>query len=269
MVDMDNRYLAALLCMYSLFEFLIKPVYLSSSRLPGMNFWRAAAQAGILLVILSAGSSGFLSLEIGLGYVVIAALYCINELMAGKRSERELKLELESFLFKQLLFGILLFLLWRYTLPIVPHGWYLSVESYVLSDLGKFSDVLRERCAMILAIISAYLFVIDGGTRIVRGILNKFPMLYHSVLKELNKDSGDANEENVGEWIGVLERVLALTFVLMGSFTALAFVLAAKSIARFKKLEEKPFAEYYILGTSASLIVALFAGMVVKIIFGF
>ena len=121
---------------------------------------------------------------------------------------------------------------------------------------------------MILAIISTYLFMVDGGTRIVRGVFKKFPVLYTKVLAKLNREGGSEREENVGEWIGVLERIITLTFVLTGSFTALAFALTVKSIARFKELEDKRFSEYYILGTSASLIVALFAGMMVKVIFG-
>lgn len=268
MVDMDTRYLAALVCVYSLFEFLIKRVYLSHSHLQVTNFRRAASQAGILFLFMSVGTSGFLSVKLVVGYVVIAVIYLIHELMSGKRVKPEFKWTLEWFLLKQLVFGILLLLLWRNTLPIALHRWYVGVESYMLSGLGTFADALRGNCTMILATVSAYLFVIDGGTRIVRGVFNKFPKLYANVLKKLNEDTGNEKEENVGEWIGVLERVITLTFVLTGSFTALAFALTAKSIARFKELDDKEFSEYYILGTSSSLIIALFSGMMIKIVFG-
>lgn len=127
---------------------------------------------------------------------------------------------------------------------------------------------------MILAILTAYLFVIDGGTRIVRGILGKFPGLYKKVIQTLNANDASTatpteSEENVGEWIGILERIITVTFVLTGNFTAIAFVLTAKSIARFKALEEsKDFAEYYLLGTSGSMIAALGVGILVRIVFG-
>ena len=59
------------------------------------------------------------------------------------------------------------------------------------------------------------------------------------------------------------------TYTLTGNFTVIAFVLTAKSIARFKELEQsKDFAEYYLLGTSGSMIVALGSGILVSIIFG-
>ena len=66
-----------------------------------------------------------------------------------------------------------------------------------------------------------------------------------------------------------MERLITLTFVLLGNFTAIAFVLIVKSIARFKALEEsKDFAEYYLLGTLGSMIAAIGAGMLVRITFG-
>ena len=68
------------------------------------------------------------------------------------------------------------------------HEWYAACEDAVLSGFGKSADVLRDRLALILSVAAAYLFMIDGGTRIVRGILDKFSGLYWKVLKVLNEE---------------------------------------------------------------------------------
>jgi hypothetical protein len=65
----------------------------------------------------------------------------------------------------------------------------------------------------------------------------------------------------LGRLIGVLERLLLLIFVLDRSFAAVAFVLTAKSVTRFKKLEDKDFAEYYLVGTLASTLWAIAVGL--------
>ena len=65
----------------------------------------------------------------------------------------------------------------------------------------------------------------------------------------------------IGATIGVLERVLIVTFVLTGAQAAIGFVVAAKTLARFKQLDDRDFAEYYLLGTLASVSVALGTGL--------
>jgi hypothetical protein len=56
--------------------------------------------------------------------------------------------------------------------------------------------------------------------------------------------------------------------VLLGYWSALGFVIAAKSIARFKELDEKGFADYYLIGTLASVLVALLSGVTVNLLLG-
>jgi len=67
--------------------------------------------------------------------------------------------------------------------------------------------------------------------------------------------------KGAGRAIGYLERLLTLTFVLLGEYEALALVLAAKSIARFQELKERKFAEYYLIGTLSSILFAMLVGI--------
>jgi hypothetical protein len=47
-----------------------------------------------------------------------------------------------------------------------------------------------------------------------------------------------------------------VTFVLAGAEAAIGLVIAAKTLARFKQLDDRDFAEYYLLGTLASVAIA-------------
>ena len=53
--------------------------------------------------------------------------------------------------------------------------------------------------------------------------------------------------------IGLLERGITCVLTLLGQFDAIAFILAAKSIARYERLKEKTFAEEYLVGTLMSI----------------
>jgi uncharacterized protein DUF3307 len=77
-----------------------------------------------------------------------------------------------------------------------------------------------------------------------------------------------ASPAQLGATIGVLERLLIVTFVLTGSSAAVGFVVAAKTLARFKQLDDRDFAEYYLLGTLASVAVAVGSGLAAGAAFG-
>ena len=75
----------------------------------------------------------------------------------------------------------------------------------------------------------------------------------------------DNNEsDNVGALIGMLERVVILLLGALGLYGSIALVLTAKSLARFKQLEDKNFAEKYLVGTLISLTIAILALLIVK-----
>jgi uncharacterized protein DUF3307 len=68
----------------------------------------------------------------------------------------------------------------------------------------------------------------------------------------------------VGATIGILERLLIVTLLLVGADVAIGFVIAAKTIARFKLLDDRDFAEYYLLGTLASVSVAIVTALAAR-----
>jgi hypothetical protein len=75
------------------------------------------------------------------------------------------------------------------------------------------------------------------------------------------KGCGDVDPERMGATIGVLERLLIVALMPSGGSAAVGFVVAAKTLARFKELDKKRFAERYLLGTMASVIVAMLSSI--------
>ena len=65
--------------------------------------------------------------------------------------------------------------------------------------------------------------------------------------------------------IGVIERLLIATLVLAGGVAAVGLVIAAKTIARFRQLEDRLFAEYYLLGTLASVSLAVITSLIAQL----
>jgi hypothetical protein len=292
--------LALLVCLYAVFEFLLKRLWWNPATERTHTFGASAMKALLLLGILLLGTAGWLSPVLGAGCGIIAAVYLLLDRTGHGASEKAFaKASLERFLVHQTLMGALLLTLWRAATPFTAHEWFTTAGEILFGAAQRQSSATS--CTSILAIASAYLFMVDGGTRIVRGILNKFQGLSSRALhppayEELHPqpappapaslpptgkapgpahpqttddDTDDETKKSIGEWIGILERIITLTFILTNNFTALAFVLTAKSIARFKELEEsRDFAEYYLLGTSGSMLVPLGIGIFVRIILG-
>lgn len=74
--------------------------------------------------------------------------------------------------------------------------------------------------------------------------------------------TNEANDQQIGRVIGKLERLIISALVLCNQFGAVGFVLAAKSIARYKQLEDKNFAEKYLVGTLTSASIAFITTIV-------
>ena len=89
--------------------------------------------------------------------------------------------------------------------------------------------------------------------------------LFAFILKEKNDSIANSKDSiNAGELIGELERIIIAMLILCNQYSALGFVLTAKSIARFKKLEDKDFAEKYLVGTLMSLTISLLITIFIK-----
>ena len=68
------------------------------------------------------------------------------------------------------------------------------------------------------------------------------------------------NIKNAGALIGNLERILTIIFVIIGQYEAIGFIIAAKSILRFKDTDTAK-TEYVLAGTFLSFGIALLCGL--------
>lgn len=67
-----------------------------------------------------------------------------------------------------------------------------------------------------------------------------------------------------GAVIGNLERILSAIFLAMNQIAAIGFIYTAKSIARFKEIDDnKGFAEYYLIGTLFSILYVVVAYFII------
>jgi len=104
------------------------------------------------------------------------------------------------------------------------------------------------------AIITAFVFCIWPANYFIRETIT-----YCRVKDDVNRKGEAMAPETVkrsGALIGAVERILVLTFILMGSFEAAGLTIAAKSLLRFND-NEGPRTEYVLAGTLMSLLAAL------------
>ncbi|MFS0556762.1 DUF3307 domain-containing protein [Brevibacillus sp. 179-C9.3 HS] len=71
-----------------------------------------------------------------------------------------------------------------------------------------------------------------------------------------------------GTIIGYIERLLVVFLTIYGAYPAIGFIVTAKSFARLKQLDDREWAEYFILGTLTSMFMGLLCGIVIRNVLG-
>jgi len=84
--------------------------------------------------------------------------------------------------------------------------------------------------------------------------------------QELQEEEQGLGLASAGKWIGICERVLILTFMLMQQYTAFGFLMTAKSILRFSEKETNTQlkTEYVLVGTLVSFTSSAIIGVVIS-----
>ena len=145
---------------------------------------------------------------------------------------------------------------WECVLLVIDQALHILVLCMLLKyvDIAEYtvmcSNILDTK---VLSCIIAYLIVVKP-TSILIGM---FTQRWQNVLLD-SRGLHDA-----GMWIGYAERVLALTFVLLGTYEALGFLIAAKSLLRFQETDTKR-TEYVLVGTLFSFGVAVLLGVIIN-----
>lgn len=70
--------------------------------------------------------------------------------------------------------------------------------------------------------------------------------------------------KDAGKLIGILERLLIITMVVLNQYAAIGLIFTAKSITRYEKIIKEPaFAEYYLVGTLLSVGIAVVSALLI------
>lgn len=139
----------------------------------------------------------------------------------------------------------------------------LVVIAFYMTDGATIDAVLQhETLSDGVMVVFAYLLILKPTSVAIGSVLRKYP------ISGTDEDNSISGLVAGGELIGYLERVLILTFVLVGSYAAVGFVLAAKSIFRFGELsksDDRGMTEYVLIGSLLSVVITTLIGTLISL----
>ena len=158
------------------------------------------------------------------------------------KTKKKLNKEVSSkyFFIDQLLHLLTIIIAWVY----LSKGF----DQFLTAILNFLTDIKS------ITILTAFILIVWPAGTTIGKITEPFR-------KELSsKDS----LKNAGTYIGILERILVLTLVLLSQYAAIGFLIAGKSILRVSRDDDKEArkkTEYVLIGTLLSFTVAIVIGL--------
>ncbi len=156
--------------------------------------------------------------------------------------------DLKYFLLDQLFHIVVIFLVWLYLIEGFP------------AFLPKIAKLLDSPA--ILAIAGAYLIIIFPAGYLI----GKATQRWQDEIENIDQNS---SLREAGRYIGIFERILVLTFILTQNFSAIGFLIAAKSVLRFSEKSgsgARKQTEYVLIGTLMSFAITILLGLLVNYI---
>lgn len=151
---------------------------------------------------------------------------------------------LKYFLLDQFFHIVVLLLMWLYL---------INGFQNVLSQLEAFFSSSIQ-----LAVVLGYLTVIFPIGFIIGKATERWQ-------KEIAKEDEQTSLKQAGRYIGIFERILILTFILSSNFSAIGFLIGAKSILRFSESKgARKQTEYVLIGTLMSFAFCIVIGMLLR-----
>jgi hypothetical protein len=141
---------------------------------------------------------------------------------------------------------------------VVFAGWLICTLRPSLEPILWLPRLSASQLATLCIGLALFIYVTRGGSLFVRGILEKAGGLPRSGECEPAAAGGFRH----GDMIGQIERLIVVLVVLTGSYETLAFFFAAKGLIRSRELEDRALADYFLLGSLSSFLLALVVGMI-------
>ena len=178
--------------------------------------------------------------------VIISVLHFLIIFTKNKleKSFPQRRLQIWIFSINQLIhFVILIGIYYIFNLANSVSNLYINLEGY-------------ENFKIIILYISVFSIIYEPASVFIRKLfISISPKTYPKAYSE---------ELKAGNIIGKLERTIIAILLLNNQFGLIGFVLTAKSIARFKQMENRDFAEKYLIGTLTSFLIVLISIFILK-----
>ena len=141
-----------------------------------------------------------------------------------------------------------------------PASWMSGFEQSLLHLFHPEGSEGTVNWQVSFAILFGFLMILNEINLLIRYILEKLQL---APISELQQQQIDEKQFRTGRVIGFLERIFVFLFILMGQYTAIGFVLAAKGVVRYPEFGNRNFAEYILIGTLLSVLMAMGVAFVV------
>ncbi|MCH7409381.1 DUF3307 domain-containing protein [Belliella sp. DSM 111904] len=185
--------------------------------------------------------------------------------------------------------GLIMLLLWEWEVwPLVLilmglHGIIDVVKLYAQKKKNKTSWFIMDQVLHLASIFGIWYIIYQPAIDFISLLQDPMVWIYmlailivtlvtgimmqvfmHKWAKSL-QEGNESSLKNAGKYIGILERLLVLTFIIIGRWEGVGFLLAAKSVFRFGDLKEskdRKLTEYILIGTLISFGIAIGVGLI-------
>ncbi|MPM52813.1 hypothetical protein SDC9_99576 [bioreactor metagenome] len=106
-----------------------------------------------------------------------------------------------------------------------------------------------------LLVLTGFLLCMKPSNVIIRNCLSSLDLC--------GQEENENDLERAGRWIGTIERIMAMILVMLQQYTAIGFIITAKSVLRYNDSKIGK-TEYMLIGTLLSFSIALVIGIGIR-----
>lgn len=148
--------------------------------------------------------------------------------------------------------------------------WFFADQALHISVLAGFSFYFNEfnfefiQNHNFLKIVMAALFLTSPASVFIKTLLSSW-----TPVADTQNNIQTESLSSAGKYIGILERLLVFTFIVVNHWEGVGFMVAAKSVFRFSDLaqaKQRKLTEYVLIGTLLSFGMAVLTGILINII---
>lgn len=147
-------------------------------------------------------------------------------------------------------------------------GWFFFDQALHFLVIAGVSLYCQEfnfeflRNKELLKIVAGAIFLTSPASVFIRILLSSW-----TPVPETAGNIQTESLSNAGKYIGILERLLVFTFIMVNHWEGVGFMVAAKSVFRFSDLaqaKQRKLTEYVLIGTLLSFGMAVLTGILIK-----